>query len=403
MLQNHRVGGKNTMKEKNIAFVVTVLVVLAGLVGVLDARLICSASPSNAAVTPDEKMVHSIASSQRGGPPSPPVMWTVNFSDFIIPVPQNPDGDQTSYLVDWGDGTSSGWIGPYDPGVMVTVSHVWSADGSYDVSITGENQDGMSDSALYALHLSADLKFFFVSLGYVSISYIFTIHSEGFPYYLIDWGDGNTSGWVGPCDPGIAQKAWNLPGTYLLRCKAKDINGSETPWSEPYTITIVIPGFHPPPPTIEGPSWGIVNVEYTFTVNTTNDWLYCNCNWGDGTTGWLGPFDPGQPINISHAWSQRGTYRISMKFKDPFGAESDWITHDITIYESKRALIVGSFENMSKSGDFIMIHAVNLHLILFLPPRFFHDTSGENITFSAVHLKSVITSQSIVGFIRAVI
>jgi hypothetical protein len=393
------------MKEKNIAFVVTVLVVLAGLVGVLDARLICSASPSNAAVTPDEKMVHSIASSQREGPPSPPVIWTVNFSDFIILVPQNPDEDQASYLVDWGDGTNTGWIGPYDPGVMVTVSHAWDAKGTYDLTVTAKNQDGASDPAIYTLHLSSDLKYFFVSLGYVSMPYIFTIHSEGFPYYLFDWGDGNTSGWIGPGDPGVAEKAWNLPGTYSLLFKTKDINGSETPWSEPFPITIVTPGFYPPPPTIEGPSWGIVNVEYTFTVNMTGDWLAYIWVWGDNmTSGWLGPFNPGQTIRASHAWSHRGSYGIKVKCIDPFGAESDWSApHNITIYELKRALIVGSYENMSAGVDFITIHAVNLHLILFLPLRFFHDTSGENITFFAVHLKAVITSQSIVGFIRVVI
>jgi hypothetical protein len=43
------------------------------------------------------------------------------------------DGDNVSYFIDWGDNTSTGWVGPYASGTGVTVSHSWSKKGAYDI------------------------------------------------------------------------------------------------------------------------------------------------------------------------------------------------------------------------------------------------------------------------------
>jgi hypothetical protein len=167
----------------------------------------------------------------KGNPPLPPVIWTENFLDFYIQVPQDPEGDQMYYMIDWGDGTSSGWIGPYNPGETVSISHVWTVEGAYQITVQAKNQNGISNPAVYLLSLSSDSKFFCVTLGYVSLTYFITIHVEGGVYYLFDWGDGNNSDWLGPFDPVMANYVWNFPGEYLLRWKARDLNGSETPWS----------------------------------------------------------------------------------------------------------------------------------------------------------------------------
>ena len=61
-------------------------------------------------------------------------------------------------------------------------------------------------------------------------------------YYMFDWGDNTSSYWVGPYDSGVAGEAshvWTEPGDYEIRVKAKDINGSESDWSIPLTVTIV--------------------------------------------------------------------------------------------------------------------------------------------------------------------
>ena len=61
-------------------------------------------------------------------------------------------------------------------------------------------------------------------------------------YYKFDWGDNTSSYWVGPYDSGIAGEAshvWTDAAEYDIRVKAKDVNGSESDWSIPLTVTIV--------------------------------------------------------------------------------------------------------------------------------------------------------------------
>ncbi|MFH1101952.1 MAG: PKD domain-containing protein [Methanobacteriota archaeon] len=58
---------------------------------------------------------------------------------------------------------------------------------------------------------------------------------------LWSWGDNTFSEWLGPFHPGEmvrASHAWTTPGTYLIRVKAQDAGGLESPWSLPLIITI---------------------------------------------------------------------------------------------------------------------------------------------------------------------
>ena len=63
-------------------------------------------------------------------------------------------------------------------------------------------------------------------------------------YYFVEWGDGNSSGWLGPypSDEQISLKhTWKERGTYLIRAKAKDAYGIEGEWG---TLEISIPKSH---------------------------------------------------------------------------------------------------------------------------------------------------------------
>jgi hypothetical protein len=58
-------------------------------------------------------------------------------------------------------------------------------------------------------------------------------------YYMWDWGDGNTSGWLGPFNSGAqasAEKSWSVKGAYSIKVKAKDPSGAESAWSDPLSI-----------------------------------------------------------------------------------------------------------------------------------------------------------------------
>ncbi|HEC89103.1 MAG TPA: PKD domain-containing protein, partial [Thermoplasmatales archaeon] len=51
----------------------------------------------------------------------------------------DPDGDEVYYLWDWGDGTNSGWIGPYKSGEVCQASHSWTKKGSYQVKVKAKD------------------------------------------------------------------------------------------------------------------------------------------------------------------------------------------------------------------------------------------------------------------------
>ncbi|RLF36819.1 MAG: hypothetical protein DRN08_00615 [Thermoplasmata archaeon] len=81
--------------------------------------------------------------------------------------------------------------------------------------------------------------------GYVGINYTFSaaaIDPDGDQvYYLFDWGDGNTSDWLGPFLSGESinmNHSWLRKGIYNIRVKAKDTHGNESMWSDPFQISI---------------------------------------------------------------------------------------------------------------------------------------------------------------------
>ena len=61
-------------------------------------------------------------------------------------------------------------------------------------------------------------------------------------YYQWDWGD-EISEWDGPYDSGegiTGKHTWTESGTYDVRVKAKDVNGAESDWSDPLTVTVSV-------------------------------------------------------------------------------------------------------------------------------------------------------------------
>ena len=59
--------------------------------------------------------------------------------------------------------------------------------------------------------------------------------------YLFDWGDGTDSGWIGPYASGDSCEAthtWMAKGTYDICVKARDVNGGESEWSDPLSVTM---------------------------------------------------------------------------------------------------------------------------------------------------------------------
>jgi len=61
--------------------------------------------------------------------------------DFTF-VTSDPNDDDVFYYIDWGDGTNSGWIGPYLSDEEVIVSHTWFEQGTYDIKAKAKDTYG---------------------------------------------------------------------------------------------------------------------------------------------------------------------------------------------------------------------------------------------------------------------
>jgi agmatine deiminase len=55
----------------------------------------------------------------------------------------DPDGDNVFYMWDWGDGTTSEWLGPFMSGATATATHSWDEDGSYEIRVKAKDTYGL--------------------------------------------------------------------------------------------------------------------------------------------------------------------------------------------------------------------------------------------------------------------
>jgi len=127
--------------------------------------------------------------------------------------------------------------------------------------------------------------------------------------YLFDWGDGTNSGWTQFIPSGISINAshnWSENGSYKVKVKAKDVNGSESGWSN--VLMMVIGNVPPNAPTINGPPSGRARVKYEYMFVTTDpngDDVYYYIDWGDNINSeWIGPYHSGEEITMNHTWSR---------------------------------------------------------------------------------------------------
>ena len=57
-------------------------------------------------------------------------------------VTTDPDNDEVFYLWDWGDGSDSGWLGPYESGVTCEEQHAWPTRGRYEIKVKSKDSWG---------------------------------------------------------------------------------------------------------------------------------------------------------------------------------------------------------------------------------------------------------------------
>jgi len=76
------------------------------------------------------------------GPTNGKVGTTYIYSSSTTDI----DGDQVYYWFDWGDGTNSGWVGPFASGVTASANHAWTTKGTYNIKVKAKDtNDAESD------------------------------------------------------------------------------------------------------------------------------------------------------------------------------------------------------------------------------------------------------------------
>jgi parallel beta-helix repeat protein len=106
----------------------------------------------------------------------------------------------------------------------------------------------------------------------------------------------------------------------------------------------------PNAPSITGPTGGKVGTEYDYSFVTTDpndDKVYYYITWGDGTfEEWIGPYDSGEMITVSHIWTEWGQYKIVVRAKDTNDLIGLWGTLSMTISKSRAISINSLFYNL---------------------------------------------------------
>lgn len=74
--------------------------------------------------------------------PTGPSEGKVDEKQNYSTVTTDPENDSIYYKWDWGDGTYSAWIGPFESGETCEVTHVWEQRGSYPVSVQARDDNG---------------------------------------------------------------------------------------------------------------------------------------------------------------------------------------------------------------------------------------------------------------------
>ena len=181
-----------------------------------------------------------------------PTTGVLNVQYTFSVTTTEPDGEDVYYYFDWGDGTNSGWLGPYSPGTQITEQKSWTTIATYTVQARAKDiHDVTSEwSDPIMMHIINDVPPNTPSIngktrGAVGTPYTYIFRSTD-PnaddvYYYIEWGDGNITEWAGPYESGEDAEIshqWDTKGTYIIKAKAKDIYGIESNWG---TLSVIMP------------------------------------------------------------------------------------------------------------------------------------------------------------------
>jgi hypothetical protein len=202
------------------------------------AQKIKTATPSDPPETP----------SKPDGPARGIIYYDITFTASTT----DPNNDQILYMFDWGDGTNSGWLGPYSSGATATATYAWSDLGDFEVKVRAKDILGAGSvwSEPHTISIVDNIPPDTPSIegpatGSPGTTYLYRFTSidqdDHDVYFYVDWGDDNFTEWKGPYQSGFEAgitHTWSEKGTYIIKAKAMDELGDESDWA---TLEIAMP------------------------------------------------------------------------------------------------------------------------------------------------------------------
>jgi len=170
------------------------------------------------------------------GPPYAEFTYNNETSELDASLSGDYNGVIVDYEWDFGDGE----FGNGD-----IIHHKYCVIGTYNVTLTVTDDDGLKGSITKSVDVllpnipPITPEIFGPNSGKTGIEYEYAIiwadPDVDMLYLWVEWGDGNSTGWLGPLGSGEPVKLghkWNQSGTYTIKAKLKDDCGAESPWGE---------------------------------------------------------------------------------------------------------------------------------------------------------------------------
>jgi hypothetical protein len=149
--------------------------------------------------------------------------------------------------------------------------------------------------------------------------------------YYWTFGDGESSNEQNPTH------IYTDDGNYTITLTVTDNTSNssiDTSW-----VQVQATNDPPEKPIINGVKKGQPHQHYDYTFVSTEPesnpiWYFID--WDDNTTsGWLGPYDSGHKITLTHTWHEEKVFIIKAKTKDIFDAESEWAEFKVNLPRDK--------------------------------------------------------------------
>jgi len=147
-------------------------------------------------------------------------------------------------------------------------------------------------------------------------------------WFLLDWGDGEGSGWVGPLEPGAKLSlahAYQDTGFYGVRAQAKDA-ALTSDWSEasPVHVGEYGPGVPHRPSGPETVPVGDSATYVTLAGHPLAKQVSIQFDWGDTVGDWGRFIAAGEFYSARHAFRRGGTMLVRARARDTLEQVSDW-------------------------------------------------------------------------------